>query len=362
MSTRTNLWLAIRGKRTNFTQLDSGNNSPEQDSMADSPKQSMTVVPSPIHSDISASNIERGTSSNNLSDEQKRIMRRRKITFAIRAALIGSIGGLLLGYDLGVMSGALPIITEKFAMSTYQQELVTSLMLIGCVFGACIGGIICDRIGRKKTVYLVCLIFLTGSVIMTLANSINTLYIGRIVIGFGVSISAIVDISYLSEISPPEFRGAVVGTNELMITVGILLAFFIDYCFMDLPLGWRYMFLFPVILVFLWGILMLTMPESPKWLLVKGKTEEALKVFKMTCGGSETESIKEFQHANASINLSRQANSFSLFHIICNQWRLSILVSFSLMILQQFSGHAPVITYAPEIFARTGTYVRTHIK
>lgn len=331
----------------------------------------MAVIPSPIHHDLSLSSNEQGEILPHISEDQKRIITRRKILFAIRAALIGSIGGLLLGYDLGVMSGALPIISREFEMTTYQMELVTSLMLIGCVFGACIGGIICDRIGRKSTVYMVCLIFLLGSLIMTLARSINTLFIGRVVIGFGVSISAIVDISYLAEISPPEYRGAVVGTNELMITVGVLLAFFVDYCFMEMTNGWRYMFAFPIILVTLWGTLMLTMPESPKWLLVKGKTDEALKVFKIICGcngntnenenGSEriydNDAIKEYNHANASINASRASSSISLFSIIFHKWKLSMIVSFFLMLLQQLSGHAPVITYAPEIFARTGAII-----
>lgn len=117
------------------------------------------------------------------------------------------IGGLLLGYDLGVISGALPIISKEFSLTIYEESLVASLLLIGCVLGACIGGIICDEIGRKKTVYVCCVIFLIGSITLALAQSAVMLYIGRIIIGFGVSISAIVDISYLAEISPREYKG-----------------------------------------------------------------------------------------------------------------------------------------------------------
>lgn len=316
----------------------------------------MTLVTSPCH-------IESSSSLDDFDDADDPALespcvgkkfRRRKIIFAFRAALTGSIGGLLLGYDLGVMSGALPIITREFGLSVYQQELVTSLMLFGCVIGACGGGIVCDRIGRKRTVYIVCLIFLLGSIIMSTSHTLPMLYIGRVIIGFGVSVSAIVDISYLSEISPPEYRGAVVGTNEFMITVGILLAFFIDFIFMNISGGWRYMFAFPIILVSIWSILMGFMPESPRWLLVKGHTDEAMQVYLITCGRSESDALREYKHADASIQTSRASDSFGLHNCGGKRWQLSMVVSIALMLLQQLSGHAPVITYAPELFAKAG--------
>jgi MFS family permease len=315
-------------------------------------KLKMIPIPNPMHGDISSSTDMQ--SSESAVAELNRLIHRRKIVFACRAAFTGSIGGLLLGYDLGVISGALPMLRKEFHLSIFQQELVTSLMLIGCAIGACFGGFICDRIGRKRTVYIVCFIFLLGSVIMALSESISAIYLGRIVIGFGVAVSAIVDISYLTEISPPEYRGAVVGTNELMITVGVLLAFLIDFIFMGVHQGWRLMFAFPILLVILWGTLMSRLPESPRWLLVKGRTEEALAVFRITCGGSESDALKEFQHADASIQTSRVASSSTLLSVVCKEWRLSMIVSISLMLLQQFSGHGPVLTYAPELFGKTG--------
>lgn len=305
-------------------------------------------IQNPMHGDGSSS------ADRQSSEYLNRLVHRRKIVFACRAALTGSIGGLLLGYDLGVISGALPMLVKEFNLSIYQEELVTSLMLVGCAIGACFGGIICDRIGRKRTVYLACFFLLFGSITMALSNSITETYLGRIVIGFGVAVSAIVDISYLTEISPPEYRGAVVGTNELMVTVGVLLAFLIDYVFMGVTKGWRLMFAFPILLVVLWWTLMSRMPESPRWLLVKGRTEEAMAVFRITCGGSESDALREFQHADASIQASKVAASSTLLSTVCKEWRLSMVVSIGLMLLQQFSGHGPVLTYAPELFTRTG--------
>jgi MFS family permease len=315
-------------------------------------KMKMMSIPNPMHGDISSSADMQ--SSESAIVELNRLAHRRKIVFACRAALTGSIGGLLLGFDLGVISGALPMLTEEFHLSIYQQELVTSLMLVGCAVGACFGGIICDRVGRKRTVYVVCFLFFIGSVIMALSDRVAVIYLGRIVIGFGVSVSAIVDISYLTEISPPEYRGAVVGTNELMITVGVLLAFLIDFIFMGVTQGWRLMFAFPILLVILWGTLMSRMPESPRWLLVKGRSDEAMAVFRITCGGSESDAVREFQRADESIQASRLAESSTLISIVCKEWRLSMIVSISLMLLQQFSGHSPVLTYSPELFAQTG--------
>lgn len=311
-------------------------------------------IVSPIHGEISPSDEQERGFQNGRVTEINPTNQRLKIAFACRAAVVGSIGGLLLGYDLGVISGALPALTIEFGLSTYEQELVTSLMLLGAVIGACFGGIVCDSIGRKQTVYMVCLIFLIGSVIKTLAQNIITLYVGRVIIGIGISISAIVDISYLAEISPAEYRGAVVGTNELMVTVGILLAFLIDYSFMNVMNGWRFMFAFPIILVMIWGCSMFSMPESPRWLLVKEREAEAMSVFRITCGGLESEALKEFQHASASIHAAKTASSVSLYQLVTNHWRLSMIVAISLMLMQQFTGHAPVLTYAPEIFRMTG--------
>ena len=128
-----------------------------------------------------------GTSNNSSSGHQEEYQRKKKL-FAVRAAVAGSVGGLLLGYDLGVISDALPSVTAYFGLTTTQQELATSLMLFGCVLGALTGGSICDYFGRKMTVFIVAFMFLIGSIVLALSYSIETLFAGRVIIGVGVAI------------------------------------------------------------------------------------------------------------------------------------------------------------------------------
>eukprot|EP00607_Mallomonas_marina_P002473 CAMPEP_0182429380 /NCGR_PEP_ID=MMETSP1167-20130531/27486_1 /TAXON_ID=2988 /ORGANISM="Mallomonas Sp, Strain CCMP3275" /LENGTH=504 /DNA_ID=CAMNT_0024612967 /DNA_START=226 /DNA_END=1740 /DNA_ORIENTATION=- len=270
-----------------------------------------------------------------------------KQCFAIRAAAFGSIGGLLFGYDLGVISGALPNLTEEFQLSTTEQEMVVSLMVLGCFIGAIFGGYVCDRIGRLKTFYLVNFVFLTGSLILGFTTNIVLLFIGRIIIGAGVSISAIVDITYLTEISPIEYRGAVVSTNELMITIGLLVAFLVGYWTMNITHGWRYMFLLPVPVTVVWTLLMMFMPESPRWLLVQGRLSGAMEVYRRTLG-VDREAEKAFNMALLEVDRASRGAVSALW----TEWKLASIVSIALTVLAQFSGNACVLSYTPEIFRR----------
>ena len=272
--------------------------------------------------------------------------------FSLNIACFGSVGGLIFGYDLGVVSGALPHLTKDFNLSTIQEECVVSFMIIGCVIGALIGGSICDRIGRSKTFLFVCSIFIIGSTIMFFAQSITYVYLGRIVIGVGVSVSAIVDISYLTEISPIEYRGAVVSSNEVMITVGILAAFIAGYLMMDISGGWRFMFALPIPVTLLWGFTAFFVPESPKWLLVKSKNDDALLVFRRVFG-NDIDANRALSMAMVEIEKVSRNNSNS-YSSLWTHWRTSTCISISLMMFQQLSGHACVLAYAPEIFTRVG--------
>ncbi len=316
----------------------------------------------------------------------------RSNKFSILVAVVGSIGGLLFGYDLGVISGALPSLSSEFSLNTREKELVVGILQAGCVAGSMVGGSICDYIGRKKTIFLVCLIFTISGILLWFSKNYAMLVIGRFIVGIGVSISAIVDIAYLTEVSRLEFRGAIVSVNELMITVGLLLAYVIDYLLIDIKGGWRWMFGFPVILAIIWAGLMTFMPESPRWLIVNGKNEEARAVLDRIYNNAEESQLEYDNSVNLiqsirggedrkheeedaaalkgmtissddRLGMGNQASSSHSTHQdthnqnLCGvimDWRLSVFASVMLMIMQNFSGHSAVLAYAPEFFGAAG--------
>ena len=230
--------------------------------------------------------------------------------------------------------------------------MVTSTLYVGCVVGACLGGSVCDYYGRRSTVFIVSGIFVAGSLLIALADFVTQLYIGRFIVGVGVAISAIVDVSYLTEISPDEYRGAVVSANEVMITLGFLLAYVVSYIFASHVDGWRYMLGFPAVLATIWSTLMYGMPESPRWLLVKHREDEALVVYE-TISNSVDEAHLRSHNAKETVEAIHRAHQFSWMQILI-QWRASLVISILLMIFQNLSGNAGILAYAPEFFRYAG--------
>jgi sugar porter (SP) family MFS transporter len=222
------------------------------------------------------------------------------------------------------------------------------MLLFGSMFGAVLGGYICDELGRRKSIFLCCFLFLVGSLTIGTAYNLSMILIGRFIIGLGVSLSAIVDVAYLTEISPVQHRGAVVSCNELMITIGFLLAYIINYAFYSEVEGWRMMFFFPIIIVFLWMLIMMFMPESPRWLLSKNFPEESAAVFMQIYGPEEA--AHYLQLANESLQIELAADKITFMQLI-SEWKYPLIIATFLMISQQLSGNSALLTYSPEIFA-----------
>mmetsp|Transcript_18330 Transcript_18330/g.22439 ORF Transcript_18330/g.22439 Transcript_18330/m.22439 type:complete len:623 (-) Transcript_18330:119-1987(-) len=206
--------------------------------------------------------------------------------FAIKAVSIASLGGILFGYDLGVISVALPQLTTRFNLTSTQQETVVSILYVGGSLGAVAGGSLCDFAGRKLTILLTDVMFITGALWLATSQSYAGLLAGRLVVGFAVAVSGCADVCYLHEISPPGLRGAIVSCNEACISLGFLLAYGLGFCWngahdeeedVDGGDSWRILFgLSSVIaLVQLLGMTLGNMPESPVWLLSRGLVSEA---------------------------------------------------------------------------------------
>src|SRR3712207_63957 len=180
-------------------------------------------------------------------------VRRGNRRFVNVAAAITATGGLLFGYDTGVISGALLFIREDFApLSDLVQGIIVSFLLVGCVVGALSGGPISDRFGRRSTALLAAIIFAVGALAAAFAPSAGFLIFARFLLGLGVGIASLVVPLYIAEIAPPDIRGALVSLNQLMITIGILVSYLVGVAFTPIE-GWRWMFgvaLIPAVVLF----------------------------------------------------------------------------------------------------------------
>ncbi len=185
--------------------------------------------------------------------------------FVYLAAAFAALGGLLFGYDTGVISGALIFIKKEFALSIFEQELIVSIVLAGAIVGAFTGGRLSDRFGRRVTLLATSIVFIAGAIVCAAAESIAALVIGRIIVGLGIGLACTTVPIYISEVAPPEARGWQVSLFQLAITVGILGAYLVDFAFAKSE-AWRWMLGLAVVPGIILGTGMLFLPESPRWL------------------------------------------------------------------------------------------------
>ncbi|MFO7934161.1 MAG: MFS transporter, partial [Bacteroidales bacterium] len=208
--------------------------------------------------------------------------RRKSVVVVI--ASIAATGGLLFGFDTGVISGAIPFIQEYFELTDSQVENVTALGLIGAVVGALITGRVTDYLGRKKVILASAFVFATGAVWTGLAPTVNQLMISRFYLGLAIGVSSFAVPLYISEIAPTKIRGTLVSLFQLLITVGILAAYLSDRAFADNTdlESWRPMLYIGVAPALILFIGMFFLPETPRWLMSKGRDEEGRRILSRT--------------------------------------------------------------------------------
>jgi sugar porter (SP) family MFS transporter len=264
--------------------------------------------------------------------------------------LFGALGGLLFGYDTGVISGAIIFIKQDMSLTDLQVGMVVSAILLGCMIGAATISPLSDKFGRRKLVLFAAIIFFLGSLAAAFSITPILLVISRLILGTAVGgASALVPV-YLAEMAPTRSRGRLSTLNQLMIISGILLAYIIDYIFVDTNNGWRIMLGFaalPSALLFL-GTLFL--PESPRWLINKGKEAVARKIL-MSLRDNELEAEQEINDIRKTIVNGGVKNLKALFQ----KWvRPSLVIGVGLAIFQQIIGCNTVLYYAPTIFKNVG--------
>jgi len=267
-------------------------------------------------------------------------------------ASIAATGGLLFGFDTGVISGAIPFLQDYFTLTDSQVENVTALGLIGAVVGALLTGTITDYLGRKKVILASAFIFATGAVWTGFAPTVTQLMISRFYLGLAIGISSFAVPLYISEIAPTKIRGTLVSMFQLLITVGILAAYLSDSALADNNNleCWRPMLWVGVIPALVLFVGMFFLPETPRWLMSKGKEEEARKVLDKIEDAEFIESSISAMKSDIAIDAS-QASWKEIF----KPWlRNALIIAMGIMFFQQFVGINTVIYYSPKIFLAAG--------
>ena len=269
--------------------------------------------------------------------------------------ILGALGGLLYGYDNGVISGALLFIDNDIPLNSFTEGLVVSSMLIGAIIGSGASSPLADKLGRRRLVLFIAIIYIIGSITLFIAPNITILVIGRLIIGLAVGGSMATVPVYLSEMAPTELRGSLGTLNQLMITIGILSAYIVNYAFADIE-GWRWMLGLAVVpsIILLIGIVF--MPESPRWLLEHRSEQAARDVMKITFDNNEeiNTEIKEMREISAI--------SESTWAVIKSPWlRPTLIIGCIFALFQQIVGINAIIFYAPTIFSKAGLGEATSI-
>jgi sugar porter (SP) family MFS transporter len=265
----------------------------------------------------------------------------------IWSAAITALGGLLFGYDTGVIAGALLFIPKTFhGLSSFDKELLTSILLVGAVIGAQLAGRLSDRFGRRPLVLGTAALFVGGVLLAALSPSFGVLVAARIVIGLAVGSASMVVPLYIGETAPRKVRGALVSFNQLAITSGILVSYLVDYG-LSSSQNWRLMFGLAAIPAILMFVGMLFQHESPAWLVAHGHEDEARVVLHRVRSPEEIEpEIREIRE------LSQRKSSFR--EVLSPTVRKVMIIGVSLAVFQQITGINTVIYYAPTLLKSAG--------
>lgn len=263
-------------------------------------------------------------------------------------AAITALGGLLFGYDTGVVSGALLFLHTSFGnVTSFEKELVTGLLLAGAAVGAFGSGRLTDQIGRRTVILITAVIFVIGVLGAAFSPTLWVLIVMRFVIGLAVGSASMAVPLYISEVAPPRVRGALVSFNQLALTAGILVAFLVDYALSSSE-AWRLMFGLAAIPAVLLFVGMLTQAESPVWLVTHGRIAEARKV--LTRVRSKDHDIEGELNDIKSLN-ERKAGYGELLK---PGVRKLVVIGVTMAIFQQITGINTVIYYAPTLLHQAG--------
>ncbi|MFC6605058.1 sugar porter family MFS transporter [Ectobacillus funiculus] len=270
--------------------------------------------------------------------------------------LVSTFGGLLFGYDTGVINGALPYMSEALGLNSLTEGLVASSLLFGAALGAVFGGRLADYNGRRKSILFLAVLFFISTLGCTLAPNVEVMILCRFLLGLAVGGASVTVPTFLAEMSPAESRGRMVTQNELMIVSGQLLAFVFN-AILGNTMGdnshiWRYMLAIAALPAIFLFFGMIRVPESPRWLVAKGKNAEALKVLQKIREEKRAKSeLIEIQAASAQEEGMKKAT----FKDLNVPWvRRIVFLGIGIAIVQQITGVNSIMYYGTEILKDAG--------
>jgi sugar porter (SP) family MFS transporter len=272
-------------------------------------------------------------------------------SYLLRICLVATLGGLLFGYDTGVISGAIESLTQRFQLDDFMKGWASGCVLIGCAVGVLLVGPISDRFGRKKALYISAVLFLLSAVGTSLPHDILTFILFRILGGVGIGVASISTPMYIAEITPANLRGRMVAVNQIAIVGGISATSFANYFIAgsgdqawNIATGWRWMFAMGVVPAIAFFLLLLRIPESPRWLIEMKRDDEARDILDHVGG-------KGFAAAEvAGIRESLAGEKGTWGELFSSRLRLPLMLGISLAILQQVTGINVFMYFGATIF------------
>jgi sugar porter (SP) family MFS transporter len=269
--------------------------------------------------------------------------------FVYVAVAIAALGGLLFGYDTGVISGAILFVKEEFALSATMEEFVVSAVLFGAVAGAATGGALTGRFGRRWMIIGAGVVFTLSAIGTAFSPTVGWLIAARVASGVGIGIASFVSPMYIAELVPARVRGSLVAVNMLAITTGIVVAYLTDYA-LSASHDWRVMFGLAALPSIGLVIGMAWLPDSPRWLIGRSRVDEARRVLRR----ARTTSDVDAEIADIQRGLAAQGGEGGIAGLLQPSLRMPMMVGLGLATFQQITGINTVIYYAPTIFRFAG--------
>jgi len=268
--------------------------------------------------------------------------------FIWRVSFIAGLGGILYGFDMGIIAAALIFVRASFGLSTQMEEVVVSVVLVGTMLGALVGGAVADRIGRRATLVWGGILFILGSILAPASPNVATLIVARALLGVAIGFTSVTAPVYVSELAPPQSRGMLIGLYQFALTVGIALADLTGYWLAGQQ-AWRLMFGIGAIPAILFLVMVLTVPESPRWLFGQNRIAEAESVLRTYT--NEVGARLLLEDIRNSL-LTKMERRWSALWSPAVRGFLFIAVGFT--VLQQVTGINTIIYYGPQIFSLAG--------